>query len=282
MGKIILLIGLCLLIGCSDQDNDATTTNNDSPTDYLIDRIVSTGGEAKFYYHNNSNQLDSICINVLYTHKYTYDNDKITSIKMFNNSKIVMEYKYAYTNDRMINSKEIYYNGSSQGQLIHEYNYNFVSNNLINCTIKSLGNLGNYYTYNSKMIFDNNKNLISVSAENTDNAEYYENATFEYDDKFNPYWNIKGYKYLYNDFYPILHEFSYGYNNKKSINQTSTNKYLATGSISKSVRTANYDFTYNQNLLFNTQNGNTKVVSLDTGYNQEWNSYNQYFYKKLN
>ncbi len=190
----ILLIS-SLFIGCSSNDDEVT----EDTTPILVTKESQTTSNGDVYYYYIKYDGDKIVENVednTIKDVYTYSGDNIVKIVNYDGTVEKEIKEFSYSNDKLASVKVT--NKRSEKPLIYTINYSY-SNDVVkykelysysyNPTTGQYTNL----SFNKVEAQISNGNIVKINTTSDDPARTYTaTSTMTYDNKNNPYMNIKG------------------------------------------------------------------------------------------
>ncbi|MPS74572.1 MAG: hypothetical protein E2590_15675 [Chryseobacterium sp.] len=255
----VLLI-LPLFISCSSNDNDEITPEDITPI--LPVKITETTKSGNTYYLTMKYDGDKIIeSNDEDGSKtvYTYNgNNIVKSVEYDKNSNIVYTQEFAYNNDRLSSEK---ITDTHMGTLSYTINYNYVNDNTVKYKLlesstynSSTGTFSNFkYTdYETTLV---NGNVSKIKR--TLSSGMVINRTYIYDNKNNPFSNIKGFVKI-----NLLTSYDgdYGVNNLTKLTSSSTDSYFNyTNTTSYEYNSNNYPVKQLTNYTDNSNGSSTTV-----------------------
>jgi hypothetical protein len=203
MKKLLFLFTTLFLISCSSDGDDSNDSNDNQNLDsnLLVKTITITDEdqtiseeyfyegnkiERKLEYHSDYNNSDE----VYKTYYYTYANNKISTVKVYNSSNdLVLEYTFDYdSNGNVISYSEI--RDDSNDSKTISYNGNYI----LLCDDDS-----DYFRFttnsNGDLNFGEDVQNCSLSSSVSEGEDYY-SVSVEYDNNPSPFRNIEGNNFL--------------------------------------------------------------------------------------
>ena len=192
---ILLISGL--FISCSSSNDDEPTPEDTTPI--LVTKESQTTETGNIYYYNIKYDGDKIVESVednTFKNVYTYNGDNIVKI-VTSDGNIEKEIsEFAYSNDRLVSEKVT---DKRLGTLVYTINYTYENDNKVKYK-KFYGSTYNPTTgQHSNLLFSNaeaqisNGNVVKVTETfDSPNENYTEIEETTYDNKNNPYKNIRG------------------------------------------------------------------------------------------
>jgi hypothetical protein len=208
----LLLFTILTLLSCSSDDGDDVDNNENTNGDTTV--LIKSITE---YYNDNSNGTTDI-----YVVNYTYDENKIVSIKEYLNDNLRHSYNFTYTNNLIsqynsIDESDDNYNSTT----FLRYDNN---NKLTEYIYKGYEEFSENFVYNGNIVTSNyctsfelqNNQIISFTEYDDDECQtigYTGNIT--YDNNKNAFANIEGFNWFfqYDDTFQGTIEYRSGINN---------------------------------------------------------------------
>jgi hypothetical protein len=208
----LLLFTILTLLSCSSDDGDDVNNNENTNGDTTV--LIKSITE---YYNDNSNGTTDI-----YVVNYTYDENKIVSIKEYLNDNLRRSYNFTYTNNLIsqynsIDESDDNYNSTT----FLRYDNN---NKLTEYIYKGYEEFSENFVYNGNIVTSNyctsfelqNNQIISFTEYDDDECQtigYTGNIT--YDNNKNAFANIEGFNWFfqYDDTFQGSIEYRSGINN---------------------------------------------------------------------
>ncbi len=195
MKKNLFLSSLIFLsLSCSSTDVEDGGTDPQYP--FLVTKAIVDGDVYTIKY-DGVKILEQSNADGSNKFVYTYTGNVITQIKDYYNGSLNSTTDFTYDNDKLINVKVVSITSGSNTTSIKTLTYSYPNSTTINCTqIRNYTLAGNLQTDKSEIVYTVKDGDVISSKE-----KYYHNnvlagnitETYTYDDKNNPYKNVKGF-----------------------------------------------------------------------------------------
>lgn len=249
--KITLASFAVVLLSCG-RDSDNVETNTAPILVTKENHILSNGVLESYltYTYNGDKIVKTESSDGEEKVEFTYNGDEISKSIIYLNDKITQINEYFYTNGKLTSQKVT----ESRGPIPYSFiiNYNYINDNHVKFTrvtgySSNSSNIITSYSYTDYDVFLSNGNLNNTVENSTSGGTV--THTYTYDDKNNPYKNIKG--YIKAMMFSSI-DGDYGMNN------------LTKENIDSSHYTANTSNIYTYIYTYNSNNFPTKIATAFT------------------